>query len=196
MAPRNSLQVRVPTEPHLLGSLAGTRSEPQSIWASPKTVCNDWRALPTSCQCPAPARTFDMALGWEIRLRSPPGRGDRDGGGRKEGQNCPFQSLCKPGRKSPQRHPGPRSGPQAQEARRQRLPGSQAANAVNAGRENPEPRIWATHCLWVTPELTKLRRKPSQPSLPDGVSSGEISWSFSWSQGPSHQSGGRSVPKA
>lgn len=49
-----------------------------------------------------------------------------------------------------------RSGRQAQEARRQRLPGSQAANAVNAGRENPEPRIWATHCLWVTPELTKL----------------------------------------
>lgn len=73
------------------------------------------------------------------------------------------------GRDSPHTSTPPRTPlwPESPEAWRQRLPGPQAANArpnwVLA--ESPEPRVWATHCLWMAPALTKLRRELNQFSI-------------------------------
>lgn len=154
MAPRNTLKVRVQTKPHLDGSLAGMRSKPQPISASPKRFAQTGEPFP-----PLPSARRQLgdlkrpwtggSSGFEAR------RGGVAGVEGREERRADLQSLGKPGsQETKSTHTPPRSSPRpaspgGAEAQRRRLPGPKAANArpQRVLAESPEPRVWVTHCL-------------------------------------------------
>lgn len=123
MAPRKARKIRVPTESHLPGRLAGTPSESQSTSVSAKRLAPTGEPLPASPS--ALCQLGHLKWSW-TRGRGLEARQGRVWGGeirRADMPSCIYANLAAGGerRKSPRRHPGTGSGPKAGEARRQRL---------------------------------------------------------------------------
>lgn len=183
-----------PPEPHVCASLAGTRSKPRRISASPNTVRTHWQALPTSSQCPAPARPFARALYWETWLPSKPagsgGKGGRGcGEGGRGGQTCPSVPMQTWEREEwPAPLPTPPRSPRwsaAPEAWRLRPPGPQAPSPSRSGCWQRAPsrapgRHAASGWLLRSPRSAGSSAQSRLPAC--GGSAGGPSWSFSGSE--------------
>lgn len=149
MTPRNTPKVRVQTKPHLDGSLAGMRSKPHPISASPKWFAQTGEPFP-----PPPSARRQLG-----RLKRPwtggssgfeAHQGGVAGVKEREERGADFQSLGKPGSqetkstRTPPRSPPRPAGPRGAEAETSRSPGSERKAAASAGRELRAARLGDT----------------------------------------------------